>query len=153
GDPDKSLLIQALRHAHSEIKMPPDKKLPDVVITDFAAWVKRGAVWPDTRPLATKKHWAFESVNKFEAPADSSGWSDHPIYRFVSAKREVAGVTPVRLAEKRVLLRRATFDLIGLPPTPAEVDAFLQDNSPDAFAKVVERLLASPQYGERWGRH
>src|SRR5260370_40238844 len=81
GDPDKSLLIQAIRHAHAEIKMPPEKKLPDAVIADFAAWVKSGATWPKTLSLATTKHWAFEPIRKFEPPSDPSGWSEHPIDR------------------------------------------------------------------------
>jgi hypothetical protein len=153
GHPDKSLLLQAIRRAHAEIKMPPDKKLPNAVIADFAAWVKGGAVWPKQQTLAAGKHWAFEPVRKVEPPHDPSEWSAHPIDRFLSAKRRAAGVKPVALADKRVLLRRVTFDLIGLPPTPDEVDAFLHDESPDAFAKVIERLLASPHYGERWGRY
>jgi hypothetical protein len=153
GDPDNSLLLQAIRHAHAEIKMPPDKKLPDAVIADFAAWVKSGAAWPKQQTLASGKHWAFEPVCKTELPPDATGWSAHPIDRFLSAKQQAAGVKPVALADKRVLLRRVTFDLIGLPPTPEDVDAFVNDQSPDAFAKVVERLLASPHYGERWGRY
>jgi hypothetical protein len=153
GDPDKSLLIQAIRRTHAEIKMPPDQKLPDTVIADFAAWVKSGAPWPKVRTLQASGHWAFEPVRRVEPPADPTGWSEHPIDRFISAKRQAAGVFPVAAAEKRVLLRRITFDLIGLPPTPAEVDAFVSDSAPDAFAKVIDRLLASPHYGERWGRH
>jgi hypothetical protein len=153
GDPDRSLLIQAIRRTHPEIQMPPDQKLPDAVIADFTTWVKDGAPWPQARPLQAKKHWAFEPVRKAEPPADPSGWSEHPIDRFLNAKRRAAGVIPVGPAERRVLLRRITFDLIGLPPTPDEVDAFVDHRSPDAFARVIDRLLASPHYGERWGRH
>jgi hypothetical protein len=153
GDPDKSLLIQAIRRTHAEIKMPPDQKLTDTVIADFAAWVKSGAAWPKVQTLRASRHWAFEPVRRVEPHADPTGWSEHPIDRFTSAKRQAAGVFPVEAAEKRVLLRRITFDLIGLPPTPEEVDAFVSDSAPDAVAKVIDRLLASPHYGERWGRH
>jgi hypothetical protein len=99
------------------------------------------------------KRWALEPVPKVEPPPDSTGWSTNPIDRFVHAKLKEQGIEPTGGADKRTLIRRATFDLIGLPPTPDEVDAFLQDSLPDAFAKVVDRLLASPHYGERWGRH
>jgi hypothetical protein len=153
GDPDRSLLVQAIRHTHAEVKMPPDKKLPDAVVADFASWVESGAAWPKTVALQAKKHWAFEPVRKVEPPPDRTGWSEHPIDRFVSAKQQANEVGPVELADKRVLLRRTYFDLIGLPPTPEEADAFLGDDSPDAFEKLVDRLLASPHYGERWGRH
>jgi hypothetical protein len=104
-------------------------------------------------PVRAAKYWAFEPVARVEPPADASGWSANPIDRFVQAKLREHGLQPAGPADQRALLRRVTFDLIGLPPTPDEVDAFLADHSPDAFAKVVERLLASPQYGERWGRH
>jgi hypothetical protein len=153
GDPDNSLLIQAIRQTHAEIKMAPDKKLPDPVIADFATWIKNGAVWPKSRRLASAKHWAFEPVRKPNPLPDRSRWSDHPIDCFVSAKHRAKGLIAVPPAEKRVLLRRITFDLIGLPPTPEEVDAFVKDGSPDAWDRVIERLLASPHYGERWGRH
>ncbi len=153
GDADKSLILQALRRTHAEIKMPPDKPLPPAVVADFAAWVKSGAVWPKTRKLEARGHWAFVPVRKIEPPADPTGWSNHPIDRFIHAKRSALGLRPVAQADKRTLLRRVTFDLIGLPPTPDEVESFLKDESPDAFGRVVERLLASPQYGERWGRH
>jgi hypothetical protein len=153
GDPDKSLLIQAVRRTHAEIKMPPDKKLPDATVADLATWVKNGANWPKTRVLQTAKHWAFEPLKRTEPPRDLSGWSEHPLDLFVSAKQQASGLRPGASADKRVLLRRITFDLIGLPPTPEEVDAFVKDESPDAWNKVIERLLASPHYGERWGRH
>src|SRR5262249_34762751 len=87
GDADRSLLIQAIRHTHAEIKMPPDKRLPDSVSEDFAAWVKRGAVWPRAANLHAGKHWAFEPVKQIEPPPDPTAWSEHPIDRFVNAKR------------------------------------------------------------------
>ena len=97
--------------------------------------------------------WAFAPVKRVKPPADASGWSANPIDRFIHARLRRQGLEPAGPADKRALIRRATFDLIGLPPTPAEVADFLADDSPDAFARVVDRLLASPQYGERWGRH
>jgi hypothetical protein len=114
-----------------------------------AVWVGLAA---DEAPLAEKRR-AFEPVGRVEPPADPSGWSANPVDRFVRAKLREHGLHPAAPADKRTLLRRVTFDLIGLPPAPEEVDAFLADSSPGAFAKVVGRLLASPQYGERWGRH
>src|SRR5262249_45397749 len=97
--------------------------------------------------------WAFEPVRRVEPPADSSGWSANAIDRFVRAELQKHDLQPAGQADRRTLIRRVTFDLIGLPPTPAEVEAFLADRSPDAFAKLVDRLLASALYGERWGRH
>jgi hypothetical protein len=109
--------------------------------------------WAGAAPTRTEKGWAFEPVKKVEPPADPSGWSANPIDRFVRARLRQQGLEPAGPADKLALIRRVTFDLIGLPPAPEEVDAFLADNSPEAFAKVVDRLLASPAYGERWGRH
>jgi hypothetical protein len=158
GAPDKSLLIQAVRHSHESIKMPPGKRMPDNVIADFTTWVQQGAVWPKSaspkvRPFQAQRHWAFQPVVKRTLPPDPSRWSDNPIDRFVISRLWDQHLQPVGPADKRTLLRRVTFDLIGLPPTPAEVADFLADDSPAAFAKVVDRLLASPHYGERWGRH
>jgi hypothetical protein len=156
GDLDRSLLIQALRRTHKSVKMPPDKKLPDEQVADFETWVKQGAVWPQAaaveRPTGPK-HWAFQPVKRLDPPIDSTHASENEIDRFILSKLRAEGLKQVGLADKRTLIRRATFDLIGLPPTPAEVEAFLADDAPDAFRKVVDRLLASPRYGERWGRH
>jgi hypothetical protein len=156
GDPDKSLLVQALRYTHDELKMPPDKALPSAVVADIAAWVKAGAAWPKgvtIEPTGKGRPWALEPVAKVVPPPDPSGWSDHPIDRFVRAKLAANGLTPATPAEKRVLIRRVTFDLTGLPPTPEEIDKFLKDSSATAYGKLVDRLLGSPAYGERWGRH
>jgi hypothetical protein len=157
GDADKSLLIQALRYTHDEIKMPPGKPLPPGVVDDFAAWVRDGANWPEkAAPFVlarNDKRWAFEPVKSTDPPADTSGWSVNPVDRFVRAKHRDSGLEPTAVADRRTLIRRATFDLIGLPPKPEDVDAFVNDEAPDAFARLVERLLASPHYGERWGRH
>jgi hypothetical protein len=157
GDPDRSLLIQAIRQTHARIKMPPNGKLEAREIEDVASWVKSGAVWPEGR-VAIRQHqrdfWAFQPVRKPAAPhVHDTALVKNDIDRFIVAKLEEKGLKPVRPAEKRALIRRATFDLIGLPPAPQEIDDFLSDSSPDAFAKVVDRLLASPHYGERWGRY
>jgi hypothetical protein len=158
GSPDKSLLIQALRHAHKEVKMPPGKRLPEAVVKDFAAWVKDGAFWPKGVKLATPSSrtgqpWAFTPLANVEPPSDPDGWSANPIDRFIQARLRPRRLQPAGPADKYTLIRRATFDLLGLPPTPEEVDAFLADRSPHAWARLVDRLLASPHHGERWGRH
>jgi len=168
GDADGSLIIQAVRRTHPRIKMPPTGKLRDEEIGDLTAWVKAGAIWPeaavvqppraaDGRYVITpeqRAYWAFQPFRKPNVPVvKDSSWARSEIDRFILAKLEERGLKPVKPADKRVLLRRATFDLIGLPPRPEEVDAFLSDNSPNAFSEVVDRLLASPHYGERWGRY
>jgi hypothetical protein len=155
GDPERSLLVQAVRYAHPDIKMPPDKRLPDAVAANLAAWVKQGAPWPThaARAFGSKPHWAFVPVKKVDPPFDPTGWSDTPVDRFMAAKWRALRLHPAPLADRRTLLRRLSFDLIGLPPSPQEMQAFLADDSPTAYAKVVDRLLASQQYGERWGRH
>jgi mono/diheme cytochrome c family protein len=165
GDPEKSLLIEAVRYNNTDLQMPPKKKLSQQQIDDLTAWVKMGVPWPAEKPLEVIKkpvfnlkerarHWAFQPLLNASPPAvKNSNWCKSPIDNFVLAKLEEAGLTPAAPADKRTLIRRVTFDLIGLPPTPQEIDAFLSDDSPDAYAKLVECLLASPHYGERWGRH
>jgi hypothetical protein len=167
GKPDVSLFIKAIRYTDDDLKMPPKGRLPDGAIAKLVRWVEAGAPWPDaaTRPISaagtkfvvTDEHrrwWAFQPVKPCPAPAvKNAGWTHSDIDRFILAKLEAKGIKPAPPADKRVLIRRATFDLTGLPPTPEEIDAFLKDDSPDAYAKVVDRLLASPAYGERWGRH
>ncbi|TMQ32312.1 MAG: DUF1549 domain-containing protein [Planctomycetota bacterium] len=134
--------------------MPPDRQLSATVIADFVAWIRQGAPWPEAaKKLQASAHWAFEPVKAVEPPADPSGWAEQPIDRFIAAGLRGHGLAPVAAAERRTLLRRVYFDLVGLPPTPAELNAFLADHSSDALAKIVDRLLASPLYGERWGRH
>jgi hypothetical protein len=166
GQPDKSLLIKAVRY-DQDLRMPPKGKLSPGEITDLETWIKMGA--PDPRDgnvtavtkktstidiEAGKQFWAFRPVQKPALPTvKNTSWPLSPVDRLVLARLEEKGLRPVEPADKLTLLRRATFDLTGLPPTPEEIDAFLKDDSPDAFAKVVERLLASPAYGERWGRH
>jgi hypothetical protein len=161
GHPDKSLLIQAVRYTDADLQMPPKKQLSDEQIADLEKWVKMGAPDPRTATAAQKswvdpnaKHWAWQPLTKPAIPAvKNQSWGQSPVDNFILAKLEAQGFTPNPIADKRTLIRRATFDLIGLPPTPEEVEAFIADNSPDAFAKVVDRLLTSPHYGERWGRH
>ena len=158
GNPDASLLLSAIRRETDDLKMPPDEPLPAEAVADFAAWIAGGAVWPETpataEAFAAHRHWAFEPVRPIEPPAEAAGGGEsHPIDRFIAERRVAHGLSPLGLAEKPALIRRATFDLIGLPPTPEDVAAFLADDSADALAHVVDRLLASPHYGERWGRH
>jgi hypothetical protein len=158
GNPGKSRLLQALRYSDSNLQMPPDGKLPDAQIADVQAWIQRGAPAPrgsvpDPFSVA-RKFWSFQRPRPSDPPGvRSTRWCRNPIDSFILAKLEEKGLEPSSEADKAALLRRVTFDLIGLPPTPEEVDAFLRDPDPDAYSKVVERLLASPHYGERWGRH
>ncbi len=158
GYPERSLLIKAIGHGDPKLKMPPKTKLSDRQIADLTRWVKIGAPFP--KDLAKSKggsgrdHWAFRAPVDPPVPVvKSRPWARSPLDHFILAQLEAKGLQPAPPADRRTLIRRATFDLIGLPPTPAEVDAFLADASPDAFSKVVDRLLASPHYGERWARH
>lgn len=166
GNPDDSVLIQALRYTDEDLKMPPEEhggKLSDQQIADFTEWVRRGA--PDPRvPAMTasgktyggvgKAHWAFQPVKLPAVPTvKDTTWGQSPVDRFILAKLEDSGLHPNPIADKRTLIRRATFDLTGLPPTEPEIQRFIADDSPEAFAKVVDRLLASPAYGERWARY
>jgi hypothetical protein len=162
GNPGASLLIRAL--SHDGLQMPPAGKLPAAVLADFKRWVEMGA--PDPRdgraaPLRAgidvetgRKFWAFRPpCLPAVPPVKDAAWPRGDIDRFILAGLEAKGLRPARDAERATLLRRVTLDLTGLPPTPEEAAAFLADQAPDAFAKVVERLLASPAFGERWGRH
>jgi hypothetical protein len=162
GDPEKSLLIEAIRYGNHDLQMPPKKRLSDAEVKALEQWVKMGA--PDPREAAPaakagrtidiaagRKFWSFTPLARVTPPAEPAPAS--PIDRFIQTKLREKGLRPAPPADKRTLLRRATFDLIGLPPTPEEMDAFLADEKPGAFDRVIERLLASPQYGERWGRH
>ncbi len=171
GDPDKSPLILAVRQTDKDLRMPPKQKLSDTQIADLEAWVKNGAVDPrkaavgqveelTTRPKygmsleEGRKFWSFQPVKDPAVPnARNANWPRTAVDNFIVARMEEAGVSPAPAADARTLLRRVTFDLTGLPPTPAEMDAFLADTSPQAFEKVVDRLLDSPRYGERWARH
>jgi mono/diheme cytochrome c family protein len=179
GDPDKSLFIQAVRQTSEKLKMPKGGRLRPDEVDALSEWVRAGAPWFNaSAPTATaaasvaaekpaapppapayvikpeqRAFWSFQPLAHAPAPAVShASWAKSEIDRFILARLEKEGLTPVRAADKRTLIRRATMDLTGLPPTPEEIDAFEADASPDAFAKVIDRLLASPRYGEAWGR-
>lgn len=171
--PDQSLLLQVTSY-EGKLKMPPMGKLKDDEIASLREWITMGAPWPGYDPKAgavaaggsgTRKHgnklteedkqfWAFQPVKAHQPPpVKNKAWVQAPVDAFLLAKLEEKGVKPAAPADRLTLLRRATYDLTGLPPTEQEMRAFLADRSPDAFKKVVERLLASPRYGEKWGRH
>jgi mono/diheme cytochrome c family protein len=155
--PAEGILLRAVRHADGVKPMPPDAKLTGAEVADLASWVNSGAFFPAAAtPTAADPawHWAFRPIANPPAPVvKDSTWPKSGLDHFVLAKLEGAGLRPAPRADRRTLLRRATFDLTGLPPTPEEIDAFLRDESADAYEKRIERLLASPAYGERWGRH
>lgn len=163
-----SLMVKLLRHAKEPHMPKGGARLADETIQSIIAWIDTGA--PYDKPLVeradpkawirakidptAKRHWAFQPLRRVEPPkVTDSAWCRTTIDRFIRARQEAAGITPNQPAERRRLIRRAYFDLIGLPPTPEEVEAFVADSSADAWEKVIDRLLKSPHYGERWGRH
>ncbi len=159
GRPDKSLLIDAVRH-QGELRMPPNGTLLEGQVAALERWVAAGAPWPAEAPVvergdeARRRHWAFQPVRDAPLPpVRRADWCRTPIDDFVLARLEAAGLGPSPPADRRTLIRRASYDLTGLPPSPEEVDAFVADRDPDAFARVVDRLLASPHHGEQWARH
>jgi hypothetical protein len=158
GEPNKSKLLASVKRA-GDYPMPPNKPLPAEAVNALSEWVKLGAPFPASLqtpapPPAGRDHWAFKPVADARPPATKTDpGTGNPIDRFVLSKLEAKGLALSARADKRTLIRRAYFDLIGLPPTAEEVEAFERDTAPDAFARVVDRLLASPHYGERWGRH
>lgn len=166
GQPDKSLLIEAVSYKNQDLQMPPQSRLSEAEIATLSEWIQRGA--PDPRKATTaaaapltgmsleegRQFWAFQPVANPPPPeVKNQEWVRTPIDAFILATLQANGLAPAPPADKRTLLRRVYLDMIGLPPTPAEVDAFVADESPGAFARVVERLLQSPQYGVHWGRH
>src|SRR5438094_3215194 len=166
GNPKASLLIQAIHYPEDGPKMPPKGKLSATEIALLTEWIQQGAPWPETTaPIRAaakavkitprdREFWSFQPLSHPALPAvKHKEWAKTAIDRFLVAALEANGLSPAAPADRRTLIRRVTFDLIGLPPTPEETDAFLKDDAPDAFAKVVDRLLASPQYGEKWARH
>ena len=161
GDPGESMLVQALSHAEdADLKMPPDGKLADEAVQALTRWVEMGAPWGEAASSvaasapAAEEHWAFRPLQVAPPPeVRDRDWARTPIDARILARLEQEGMTPSPPVDRRTLLRRASIDLIGVPPTIEEVAAFEADPSPDAFAAVVDRLLASPLYGERWGRH
>jgi cytochrome c553 len=167
GKPEESRLIAALSHK-DKLKMPPENPLSPKQIEVLTTWIRQGAVWPDsadkvrvtpgdngfTISAKDRAFWSFQPIADPALPrVHDADWVKTDVDRFVLARLEAEKLRPSAPADKRTLLRRATFDLTGLPPTPDEIDAFMKDESPDAFAKVVDRLLVSPAYGERWARH
>jgi len=155
GDPAAGLLVRAIRHADDDLKMPPSKPLPKAAQDDLAAWIASGAPWPQTeasRPIEGKTHWAFEPLRNVALTDDPTGWASSPIDRLIAEARRPQDVHPVARADRRTLIRRATVDLIGLPPDPDRVEAFAADERPGAYERLLDELLASPQYGERWAR-
>ncbi len=168
GQPDESLLLQAVKQEEGAPKMPPKKRLGADEIAALTKWIEDGATWPSagkvepTPPSKTsekyarlrKEHWAWQPRKDSPLPeVRNVGWPRADLDRFLLAKLEAKGLAPAKDADRLALIRRVTFDLTGLPPSIAEIDAFLNDGSPTAFEAVVDRLLASPDFGERWGRH
>jgi hypothetical protein len=159
GQPDQSLLLAAVRH-EGDLQMPPETKLSHEEIDALSRWVSLGAPWPSDAEIAADLSgdkgdlWSLKPIQDPPAPdVKNTAWPQSPIDRFVLARLEQEQLEPAAPADKRTLLRRLTFDLVGLPPTPEEIAAFLADESPTALTTVVDRLLASPHYGERWARH
>jgi hypothetical protein len=166
GSAAKSRLIEAIRYQNKDLQMPPKEKLSDQQIDDFVSWINLGAPDPRTENAlgngsrithhasSTASHWAFRPPSDHAIPkVKDMSWPNTPLDFFILAKLEEHNLSPAPPADKRTLIRRASFDLTGLPPRPADVDEFVSDKSPEGFAKVVDRLLASPRYGERWGRY
>lgn len=165
GQPEQSRLLRAIRQTDAESAMPPaksgKKKLPDTVIADFVRWIQLGAPFPEAADgglvggkSAAGNHWSFQPIQDPPRPAVRDGaWPKTSIDHFILATLESKGHTPSPTADRRTLLRRVAYDLTGLPPTAEELESFVSDTSPDAYPKAVERLLNSPRYGERWGRH
>jgi mono/diheme cytochrome c family protein len=159
GKPKESVLIRAVNHDGPK-KMPPETKLKPQEIAVLTEWVEKGAAWPEVQSArldiaeAKKSYWAFQPVKDIPLPdVKDTAWLQSRIDNFILAKLEEKGLRPAPPADKRTLIRRATFDLTGLPPEPEAIGDFLNDKRPDAYQRIVDRLLASPQYGERWGRH
>ena len=167
GEPAKSRIIQAVHYKTDGLKMPPKGRLKDSEIAILETWVKNGAVWPDAGTTQVeapkpgqlftqeqKRFWAFQPMKYSPPPnVNNRNWVQTPIDAFILAKLEEKNLRPAKPADRFTLLRRVTFDLTGLPPTVAEIEAFIADSSPGAFDQVIDRLLRSPAYGERWGRH
>lgn len=167
GDPDNSLLMRVVHYKDPDMQMPPDGKLTDEQIADLEKWIRMRAPDPRTEDTVaafqakTEIDWTeardFWSLrprsNTLPPQMRNSSWPLNPIDHFVAARFEEANLSPAPDADKRTWIRRATFDLIGLPPAPEDIESFLNDETPEAFSKVVDRLLDSPHYGERWGRY
>jgi hypothetical protein len=161
GNPAASLLLRAIEYQDPGLQMPPDGRLPEETIAAFRRWIELGApdprdgVAPEIGTIATRagKHWAFQQPNRPEVPTDSSGWSRTPVDQLIVAKLHKANLAPSAEANRATLIKRLYFDLVGLAPTHEEIESFVADNAPDTYEKLVDRLLASPQFGVRWARH
>lgn len=164
SEPASSRLLLAIKRADSEVSaMPPEKPLAASIVADFENWIRDGAVWPASiatqKAFAAQRHWAYQPIPEIAPESRDGDWSSHPVDRLVQAVRQEHQLAPVADADPRTLIRRLSFDLIGLPPGPEEVAAFERDYRGDRealdriFAREIDRLLASPRYGERWGRH
>lgn len=163
GNPSQSLLLKALSHSDPKLSMPPKKKLDPVIIHDFEEWIRMGAPAPRTEVQGARKeagtepgsnHWAYQLPRKSVTPkVKNTAWPRTDVDRFILAALESKEIPPVDDADQQTLFRRVTFDLTGLPPTLSEMEAFAKDSSPNAYEKVVDRLLESPRFGEKWGRH
>ena len=163
GEPDESLLLVALSYENEELEMPPDGKLSDRVVMDMRQWIEMGAPHPDQgRPVKEaspqepqeEQQWSFIPPRTGRLPeVRQAGWPQSPLDHHVLSRLEKREISPAPAADPRTLIRRVTFDLIGLPPTPSEVQEFVTATAPDAYARHIDRLLASPRYGERWGRY
>jgi cytochrome c553 len=168
GDPAKSRIVEAITYHNSELQMPPKGKLVDRDIQAISEWVKTGARWPAEKNSAAdtslakgkqfseadRKFWSLQPIRRGEPPTlGDQKWASGPIDRFLLAAMQKRGLTPNSKASKETLIRRAAFDLTGLPPSPGDIKAFVDDQSPDAYPKLIEKLLNSPAYGERWARH
>jgi mono/diheme cytochrome c family protein len=161
GAPEKSLLVKAVTYADPDLKMPPDnKRMPSEQVAILQEWVRSGAYDPregktlGVDPEAAKKHWAFQPVQKPTVPGvHEPKWARTDTDRFVLAALEAKGIAPAKEADRRTLLKRLSYDLQGLPPTAEELTVFATDPAPEAYEKAVDRMLASPRFGERWGRH
>ena len=160
GKPDESLLLKALNY--DSLEMPPKEKLPDAVIADFREWIIRGAPDPRRGRAATiskididagRGHWAYRPLEKLTVPDHPGPAGSSAVDTFLLSRLEAARLRQVAEADRHVLVRRLYFDLIGLPPTSAQIETFVNDDSPEAYTRLVDRLLASPHFGERWGRH
>lgn len=163
GNPSRSLIVQAMRGSNGVSQMPPKEKLSADVIADFERWIRMGAFDPRTGdnskanvafdPEKTKNHWAYQPIKSPAVPKTEGNWAATDIDQFILAKLNDKGLKPVGKADDHTVVRRLYFDLIGLPPTPAQIDEFVNDRSPDKLAKLVDELLAKPEFGEKWGRH
>lgn len=164
GKPEESLFIRAINHTDAVVEMPPDGRLPAEEVKVLTEWVRLGAPDPRTSGTATAKqqldlqagreHWCYQPVERTEPPrVKNADWPRGAIDQFILAGLEERGIAPAAEADRATLVRRLYFDLIGLPPTPEEIDAFVSDTSPDAYEQLVDRLLTSRDFGERWGRH